>query len=446
MARRSRSTTRRSMAKHHTKKKKHGKKHGKKHHKKNHKKKHNKKNHKKPDGKKPDSKPKPQPQPQPQPGAGATGGQPQQPPSGLTGGAQPAAGLSGSATGVAPAAQPQPLLQSAAPGGGSPGGGSPGGGSPGGGSPGGGSPGGGSPGGGDPSPGGGSPGGGSPGGGSPGGASPGGGAAPGGGDGGGGTGCMSSFNAQAFASKASSMCAAYRQAGVIYSQPKRQFGMPPAVKYADCTSFGYSVMSAAGIGCMFTNARWTGAMQPIMRANGGFHTAPQVGDVAMWGGHFGIVVGACGSGQVRFVAMGLHGCRDSGCISMSTINRWGSGGWIGFWTPKNKGSGGGTLFGPLLSGGPVPGHLMLFGAWHPFARGLGTRPPMPGFGEPACRIPERYTVLRGCSARLAELGIEWESRVSNLSSWRCNREQAEPKLSQALKFIKYQDYEASREG
>ena len=54
-------------------------------------------------------------------------------------------------------------------------------------------------------------------------------------------------------------------------------------------------------------------------------------------------------------------------------------------------------------------------------------------------------IKTGWSARLAELGIEWDSSVSILSSWRCNREQAEPKLSRALKFIKYQDYEASQE-
>jgi hypothetical protein len=46
--------------------------------------------------------------------------------------------------------------------------------------------------------------------------------------------------------------------------------------------------------------------------------------------------------------------------------------------------------------------------------------------------PREVYSTSGMFTRLAELGIEWELRVSNLSSWRCNREQAEPKLSRAL--------------
>jgi hypothetical protein len=60
------------------------------------------------------------------------------------------------------------------------------------------------------------------------------------------------------------------------------------------------------------------------------------------------------------------------------------------------------------------------------------------FGEPASRIPERYTVLRGCSARVAE-------RV-DLSSWRCNREQAEPKLSRALKLTNTKTARLAKKG
>jgi hypothetical protein len=149
-----------------------------------------------------------------------------------------------------------------------------------------------------------------------------------------GTACMKNFNADRFASNAVSMCQAYASAGVQYSQDRRQFGMPPAVQYADCTSFGWSVMDASGIGCIFNDARYTAGMQPIIDKRGGFSWNPNRGDIVMWQHHFGIVTQVCGGGQVSMVAMGLHGCRSSGCISISSLRSWGSGQLLGFWTPN----------------------------------------------------------------------------------------------------------------
>jgi len=153
----------------------------------------------------------------------------------------------------------------------------------------------------------------------------------GGGSSGGGA-CLKNFNGQAFANMAIKYQQHYAQRGVRYSQPSRQFGYD--VSYADCTSFGYSVMQAAGYGCLFNNARWTGAMKPLMAARGGWHQVARTGDVAFWGDHFGIVVNACAGGKVDMVAMGLSGCRRTGCITVASLKSWGSGGWIGFWTPR----------------------------------------------------------------------------------------------------------------
>jgi len=144
--------------------------------------------------------------------------------------------------------------------------------------------------------------------------------------------CLKNFNGQAFANMAIKYQQHYAQRGVRYSQPSRQFGYD--VSYADCTSFGYSVMQAAGYGCLFNNARYTAAMKPLMAARGGWHQVARTGDVAFWGDHFGIVVNACAGGKVDMVAMGLSGCRRTGCITVAQLKSWGSGGWIGFWTPR----------------------------------------------------------------------------------------------------------------
>jgi len=146
--------------------------------------------------------------------------------------------------------------------------------------------------------------------------------------------CLRTFNGATLASRAIQYQQHYASRGVKYSQASRQFGYD--VTYADCTSFGYSVMEAAGYGCLFTNARYTAAMKPLMSARGGFHQVPKTGDIAMWGGHFGIVVQACAGGKVDMVAMGNSGCRRTGCITVGSLQAWGSGGWLGFWTPRAK--------------------------------------------------------------------------------------------------------------
>jgi len=96
-------------------------------------------------------------------------------------------------------------------------------------------------------------------------------------------------------------------------------------------------MDAAGYGCVFANGRYTAAMKPIIAKRGGFSQSAKTGDVIMWGGHFGIVVKGnevCGAGQASMVAMGTHGCKESGCLSNSALNHWGSGGFLGYWTPR----------------------------------------------------------------------------------------------------------------
>jgi len=150
------------------------------------------------------------------------------------------------------------------------------------------------------------------------------------------TNCMAKFNAAHFASVAAGLQSQWYRAGVRYeSDSRRQFGSAPPVRVADCTSFGQSVLEAAGYGCLFGRAKAnTRAMDPIMRARGGYHQVPKTGDIVMWSGHFGIVVQACPGGKVSMVAMGLSGCRVTGCITVASLKSWGSGQWYGFWTPR----------------------------------------------------------------------------------------------------------------
>jgi len=129
----------------------------------------------------------------------------------------------------------------------------------------------------------------------------------------------------------------YFAAGVQYSQPQRQFGLPSnGVRYADCTSFGYSALNIAGYGCLFANPsqRNTFAMEPIMKVRGGFHWTPKVGDIVLWTDHFGVVVGLCSTGVIDFVAMGLSGAAYGSCLSVEQLRPWGSGTLLGFWTPQ----------------------------------------------------------------------------------------------------------------
>jgi len=144
--------------------------------------------------------------------------------------------------------------------------------------------------------------------------------------------CLKGFSGAKLASTAITWQQHYASRGVKYSQANRQFGFD--VSYADCTSFGWSVMNAAGYGCLFNNARYTAAMKPLEIARGGYHQNPLTGDIAMWGGHFGIVVQTCSGGKVDMVAMGNSGCRRTGCITVQSLKAWGSGGWLGFWTPR----------------------------------------------------------------------------------------------------------------
>jgi len=146
--------------------------------------------------------------------------------------------------------------------------------------------------------------------------------------------CLSNFNGANLAARALQYQTAYAAHGVHYSQPSRQFGASPPVQYADCSSFVTSVLDSLGWDCLFANGRYTGAMIPIMQSRGGFHSTPKLGDIVMWTEHTGIIVGNCPAGQARMVAMGLSGARDTNCISITSLHGWGSGTFLGFWTPN----------------------------------------------------------------------------------------------------------------
>jgi len=150
--------------------------------------------------------------------------------------------------------------------------------------------------------------------------------------------CLRSFDGKKFAEKAIEYQVKYAAAGVKYSQPFRKFGLPPP-KYSDCSAFTYSVMAdpALNYACLWADPtmRNTRSMKPIMVDKGNFHPTPKQGDLAFWGGHVGIVVNVqCNApAQVDAVLMGNHGCARTGCITVQALEKWGSGGWLGFWTP-----------------------------------------------------------------------------------------------------------------
>jgi len=144
--------------------------------------------------------------------------------------------------------------------------------------------------------------------------------------------CLAGFNGAKLASTASSWQQHYAANKVTYSQPLRQYGYN--AKKADCSSFVTSVLESIGYDCLFADGRNTGAMKPKMVARGGFHQVPKLGDIVMWGGHTGIVVQICAGGKAAMVAMGNSGCRNTGCITVASMKQWGSGGWLGFWTPR----------------------------------------------------------------------------------------------------------------
>jgi len=145
--------------------------------------------------------------------------------------------------------------------------------------------------------------------------------------------CLANFNGPALAKRATEYQLKYRADGVRYDQAKRQFGPSPPVAFADCSSFVTSVLDSLSWDCLFAAGRNTAAMIPQMRVRGGFHSKPKLGDVVMWTAHTGIVTEVCAGDDVRMVAMGLHGAEDTGCTSLVKLRTWGSGTFLGFWTP-----------------------------------------------------------------------------------------------------------------
>jgi len=144
--------------------------------------------------------------------------------------------------------------------------------------------------------------------------------------------CLAKYNGAAVAAKASAYQANYKSRGVIYSQPRRQFGI--GAKYADCSSFVTSILQDTGFDCLFAAGRYTAYMNQQIAKRGGWKQTAVVGDIVMWGSHTGLIVKVCGGGRYTMVAMGLHGAGLASCLTVSQLKSWGSGGWKGFWTPR----------------------------------------------------------------------------------------------------------------
>jgi hypothetical protein len=149
-------------------------------------------------------------------------------------------------------------------------------------------------------------------------------------------GCLSSFNPGLFALRAQEYQQSYRANGVRYDDTgkTRQFGPSLPVMSADCSSFVTSVLTSLKWNCLFAATPYTSAMRVIMEHRGGFHPAPRLGDIVVWSSHVGIVAEVCGVNSVRMVAMGTHGAADTGCIALDRVAGWGSGQFLGYWTPN----------------------------------------------------------------------------------------------------------------
>jgi hypothetical protein len=144
--------------------------------------------------------------------------------------------------------------------------------------------------------------------------------------------CLANYDGSRVVAKALAYQSAYQSRGTKYSQSGRQYGI--SARLADCSSYVTSILEDTGYDCLFAAGRYTGYMNPQIRARGGYSQTAKAGDLVMWGGHTGIVVKVCGGGKYQMTAMGNSGARISPCLTPGQMASWGSGGWLGFWTPR----------------------------------------------------------------------------------------------------------------
>jgi len=144
--------------------------------------------------------------------------------------------------------------------------------------------------------------------------------------------CLAHYNGAAVAAKAKTYQQNYKSRGVKYSQPEREFGIN--AKFSDCSSFVTSILADTGFDCLFAGGRYTAYMNKQIRLRGNYKQTAVAGDVVMWGSHTGLIVENCGGGRYTMVAMGLHGAGLAKCQTVRSLKAWGSGGWLGFWTPR----------------------------------------------------------------------------------------------------------------
>jgi len=151
--------------------------------------------------------------------------------------------------------------------------------------------------------------------------------------------CLQKFDAKAFAEKAVEYEKSYIRQKITYSQPNRSFGPNPKTKQNDCSGFVTSILDSLQYNCLWptTGTRNTRDMKTAMVQRGGFHQTPKIGDIVMWSGHTGIITARddCPKGKYELVAMGSHGAKTSGCQTIEKLKTWGSGTWLGFWTPHH---------------------------------------------------------------------------------------------------------------
>jgi hypothetical protein len=143
--------------------------------------------------------------------------------------------------------------------------------------------------------------------------------------------CLKNYNGAAVAARAKLYQTTYVAQRTAYVYSGRQYGI--TAKKADCSSFVTSILNDMGYLCLFAKVRDTAYMNQQIRARGGYKQTAVLGDIVMWGHHTGLVVHICGAGSYKMAAMGTSGARLTPCLTVNQLKVWGSGGWLGFWTP-----------------------------------------------------------------------------------------------------------------
>jgi surface antigen len=111
-------------------------------------------------------------------------------------------------------------------------------------------------------------------------------------------------------------------------------------KVFDCSGWVYFVLLNLNSTLANKIGQNTTTMKAYISSHGGLHSNPQVGDLAVWGGHVEFVVSVSGNkieisgsnGATGGAVPKVSGTGGWLTVGSSALNNFGSGGFLGFWT------------------------------------------------------------------------------------------------------------------